>query len=100
MMTALVLLLSYMTVVSFGLAKAKHHQQVFGTRPVIRRKRVLTAVGWVSLGLTFLVGIGSATEWLIGVALIAACFTFAGLLNTVLLTYRPQAILLLLKGKT
>ena len=100
MMTALVLLLSYVTVVSFGLAKAKHHQQVFGIRPAIRRQRALTAVGWVSLSLTLWVGIGSATDWLIGVALIAACFTFAGFLNTALLTYRPQAILPLLKEKT
>jgi Protein of unknown function (DUF3325) len=100
MISFLVLLLSYVTVVCFGLAKAKHHHQVFGARPTILRQRILSVLAWVSLGLTFGVGLGMASEWLIGTALVAGCLTCAGLLNTTLLTYRPQAILPIFNRKT
>lgn len=90
-MIVLLLALSFSGFAALCLAMERHHQDVYGRKPVpaprLRRLRVL---GWVVLTLAFALAVGIA-DWNIGPVLLLGALTVSGgVLVYGLLPYRPQ----------
>lgn len=69
----------------------RHHEQILGHKPNVRRRHLLRLLGWLLLACA----IAPAVKQLgpsIGLALWAAALTLAATTQVLLLSYRPSAI--------
>lgn len=69
----------------------RHHEQAFGRKPQPLRRYVLRGLGWLLLAAALLPAIAQLGPS-IGTALWTAILTLAGVVQALLLSYRPRLI--------
>ncbi|KPN92705.1 DUF3325 domain-containing protein [Pseudomonas nunensis] len=88
----LALLLCYGGFTALCLSMDRHHADLLGRKPSVRRRSNLQLGGWLLLGLSLWAAV-SATGWGLGLVEWFAVLMLSALLLVLLLPYRPRLAL-------
>jgi hypothetical protein len=88
----LVFLLCYGGFTALCLSMDRHHTELLGRTPSVRRRQGMRTSGWLLLALSLWAAV-SATGWGLGLVQWFAVLMLSGLLLVLLLPYRPRLAL-------
>ncbi|VVO10819.1 DUF3325 domain-containing protein [Pseudomonas fluorescens] len=88
----LVFLLCYGGFTALCLSMDRHHTDLLGRKPSVRRRQGMRISGWLLLALSLWAAV-SATGWGLGLVQWFAVLMLSGLLLVLLLPYRPRLAL-------
>jgi len=88
----LALLLCYGGFTALCLSMDRHHTELLGRKPSVRRRQGMRIQGWLLLALSLWAAV-SATGWGLGLVQWFAVLMLSGLLLVLLLPYRPRLAL-------
>ncbi|TDV51733.1 uncharacterized protein DUF3325 [Pseudomonas helmanticensis] len=90
----LALLLTYAGFAALCLSMPRHHDELLGHKPSVRRRQCLKLAGWFLLGLSLWAAV-SANGWSFGLVDWFAVLMLSALVLVLLLPYRPRLALAL-----
>jgi hypothetical protein len=88
----LALLLCYGGFTALCLSMDRHHTELLGRKPSVRRRQGMRIYGWLLLALSLWAAV-SATGWGLGLVQWFAVLMLSGLLLVLLMPYHPRLVL-------